>query len=80
MGKEGARCEVVHQLAFISREAGGWADLKNGGGGRVVVVKTIIICVRLSVWAQERQCKATARVTSSGAQIVIVFSSGDWVG
>ena len=29
-----------------------WAGIKNGGGGRVVMVKTIIICVRLSVWAQ----------------------------
>ena len=52
MGKEGARCEVVHWLAFISREVGGWAGIKNGGGGLVVMVKAIIICVRLSVWAQ----------------------------
>ena len=52
MGKEEAGFEVVHQLAFISREAGGWTGIKNGGRGRVVMVKTIIICVRLSVWAQ----------------------------
>ena len=52
MGKERARFEVVHQLAFISREVGGWAGIKNGGWGRVVMVKSIIICVRLSVWAQ----------------------------
>ena len=25
---------------------------KDGGRGRVVMVKTIIICVKLSVWAQ----------------------------
>ena len=52
VGKEGASFEVVHQLAFISREVGGWADIKNGARGRVVMAKTIIICVRLSVWAQ----------------------------
>ena len=79
MGKEGPRFEVVHQLAFISREVGGWTGIKNGAWGRLVMVKTIIICVRLSVWAQQHQCKATARVTSSGAYIVIVFFSGDWV-
>ena len=79
MGKEWATCEVVHQLAFISREVRGWAGVKNGGGARVVVVKTIIIRIRLSVWAQEHQCQATAGVTSSGAQIVVFFS-GDWVG
>ena len=39
------------ELAFISREVGGWAGIKNGCRGRVVMVKTIIICVRLSVWA-----------------------------
>ena len=39
------------ELAFISREVGGWAGIKNGCWGRVVMVKTIIICVRLSVWA-----------------------------
>ena len=27
----------------------GWAGIKNGGRGKVVMVKTIIICVRLSV-------------------------------
>ena len=52
MGKEGARFEVVHELPCISREEGGWADINNGGLGRVVMVKTIIICVRLSVWAK----------------------------
>ena len=52
MGKEGDRFEVVHYLAFFSREVGGWAGIKNGGWSRVVMVKTIIICVRLSVWAQ----------------------------
>ena len=78
MGEEGDRFEVVHQLAF--REVGGWAGIKNGGWARVVMVKTIIICAKLSVWTQEHQCQATARVTSSGAQIVIVFFSGDSVG
>ena len=52
MGKQGNKFEVVHQLAFLSKEVGGWAGKKNGGRGRVVMVKTIIICVRLSVWAQ----------------------------
>ena len=52
MGKEGARFELVHQLAFISREVGGWAGIKNDGWGMVVMVKTIIICVKLSIWAQ----------------------------
>ena len=52
MGKDGARFEVVYQLTFVSREVGGWAGIKNGGQGRVVMVKTIVICVRLSVWAQ----------------------------
>ena len=52
MGKERARFEVVYYLAFISREVGGWAGRKNGGWGRVVMVKSIVICVRLSVWAQ----------------------------
>ena len=50
--KEGARFEVVHELPCISREEGGWANIKNGGQDRVVMVKTIIICVRLRVWAQ----------------------------
>ena len=50
--KEGNRFEVVHYLALLSREVGGWAGIKNGGWGRVVMVKTIIICVRLSAWAQ----------------------------
>ena len=40
---------MVHEPAFISREVDGWAGIKNGGRGRVVIVKTIIICVRLSV-------------------------------
>ena len=52
MGKEGARFEVVRELPCITREEGGWADIKNGGQGRVVMVKTIIIYARLSVWAQ----------------------------
>ena len=52
MGKEGNRFQVAHYLAFLSREVGGWAGKKNGSRGRVVTVKTIIICVRLSVWAQ----------------------------
>ena len=45
--------EVVHELAFISREVGGWAGIKNGGWDRAVMVKTIIICVWLSVWGQQ---------------------------
>ena len=52
MEKEGATFEVVHELVFISKEVGGWVGIKNGGWGRVVIVKTIIICVRLSVWSQ----------------------------
>ena len=52
MGKEGARFEVVRELPCITREEGGWADIKNGGQGREVMVKTIIIYARLSVWAQ----------------------------
>ena len=44
MGKEGARFEVVYQLAFISREVGGWAGIKNGGQSRVVMVKTNYLC------------------------------------
>ena len=35
MGKEGARFEVVHELPCISREEVGWADINNGGLGRV---------------------------------------------
>ena len=42
MGKEWDRFEVVR----------GWAGIKNGGHGRVVMIKTIIIRVRLNVWAQ----------------------------
>ena len=49
MGKEGNRFEVVHYPAFLSREKGGWAGIKNGGCGRLAMVKTIIICVRMSV-------------------------------
>ena len=49
-GKEWARFEVVHELPCISR--GGWANINNGGLGSVVMVKTINICVRLSVWAK----------------------------
>ena len=51
--KEGARFVVVCELPYISREEGGWADIKNGGQDRMVMPKTIIICVRLSVWAQQ---------------------------
>ena len=40
--KRGDRFEVVH----------GWAGIKNGGWDRVVMIKTIIICIRLSAWAQ----------------------------
>ena len=40
------------ELAFLSREVAGWAGVKNGCRGRVVMVKTIIICVRLSLYAQ----------------------------
>ena len=47
----GARFEVVRYLAFNSSE-GGWAGIKNCGQGGVVMVKTINICVRLSVLAQ----------------------------
>ena len=46
MGKRGTRFEVVHWLACIRRE-GGLPDVKKGGGGRVLTVKTINICVRL---------------------------------
>ena len=42
MGKEGDSFDVVR----------GWAGIKNGGWGRVVMIKTIIISVRLSVWSQ----------------------------
>ena len=41
-GKRQDRFEVVR----------GWAGIKNGGWDRVVMIKTVIICVRLSVWAQ----------------------------
>ena len=51
MGKESARFEVVHELPCINRE-GGWANINNGGLGSVAMVKTINICVRLSVWAK----------------------------
>ena len=73
MGKEAARFEVLPQLALISREVGGRAGIKNGGWSRVVMVKNIIICVRLSVRAQKHQCKSTARVTSSGFEFVNVY-------
>ena len=52
MEKEGARFEVLCELLDINREEGGWADIKNGGQGGVVMIKTMIICVRLSVRAQ----------------------------
>ena len=48
--KKGSSFDMVHSLTCISRE-GGWADIKKSGGGRVVIVKTIIIYVKLSVWA-----------------------------
>ena len=47
MGKEVARFEAVCWLVRISREEGGWADIKKGDGGGVVMVKAIIICVRV---------------------------------
>ena len=31
MGKEEDRFEVAQQLAFLSREVGVWAGMKNGG-------------------------------------------------
>lgn len=46
MGKRGTRFEAVHWLSCIRRE-GGLPDVKKGGGGRVLTVKTKIICVRL---------------------------------
>ena len=42
----------VRNVLYIIREVGGWAGIKNGDWGRVVMVKTVIICLRLSVWAQ----------------------------
>ena len=30
MGKDGARFEVVQELPCVSREKGGWADIKYG--------------------------------------------------
>ena len=48
MGKDGARFEVVRWLACISKEEGGWVNIKKGDGCRVVMVKTISICVKLS--------------------------------
>ena len=47
MGKEGARFEMVHQLAFISREVGAWAGVKNEDRDSAVMIKTVIICVTL---------------------------------
>ena len=49
--KKGSSFDMVHSLTCISREEGGWADIMKSGGGRVVIVKTIIIYVKLSVWA-----------------------------
>ena len=46
MGKERDRFEVVR----------GWAGIKNGGQGSVVMIKTIIICVTLSVLFMEGFC------------------------
>ena len=44
MEKEGARFEVIRRLACISREEGELADIKKDDRGKVVMVKTIIIC------------------------------------
>ena len=52
MGERGDKFEVVCLLACISREEGGWTDIKNAGGSRVIMVKTLIIYARLNVWAQ----------------------------
>ena len=52
MGKEGTRFEEVRWLACISREEGETAEIRKVGRDKVVLVKTIIICVRLNVWAQ----------------------------
>ena len=49
--KKGSRFDMVHWLTCISREEGGWADIMKSGGGRVVIVKTIVIYVKLTVWA-----------------------------
>ena len=49
--KKGSSFDMVHSLTCISSEEGGWADIMKSGGGRVVIVKTIIIYVKLSVWA-----------------------------
>ena len=51
MLKDRSWFDVVHWLTCISREEGGWTYIMKSGGGRVVMVKTIIISVRLSVWA-----------------------------
>ena len=52
-GGEGGRGEDrrTKEWVFMGK-VDGWAGIKNGGRGKVVMVKTIIICVRLSVWAQ----------------------------
>ena len=42
-----ASFEAVFWLVRISREQDGSADIKKGDGGRVVMVKAIIICVRV---------------------------------
>ena len=42
-----ASFESVCWLVRISREEGASADIKKGDGGRVVMVKAIIICVRV---------------------------------
>ena len=39
-------------ILIWAMKIGGRAGIKNGGRGMVVMVKTIIICVRPSVWAQ----------------------------
>ena len=46
MGKEGDRFEMVR----------GWAGIKNGGWGKVVMIKILIICVTLSVLLMEDFC------------------------
>ena len=51
MGKERYRFEVVHELP-CSSSVGWYKEWWSGYQGRVIMVKTIIICVRLSVWAQ----------------------------
>ena len=51
-GKRGLGLRWFESYLVLLEKKGGWADIKNGGQGRVVMVKTIIIYARLSVWAQ----------------------------